>query len=313
MAHQPAAAESGAVVGLKLLLPLLFLCASLPALAEETRTVVDDAGRRVEVPLRIERIVSLAPNATEMVFALELGERLVGVTNQCDYPPAAQAKPKVGDVINPSLERIIALKPDLVLGSTAGNRRETVEALERAGLPLYGIHAPSLPEIFSSMRRLAELLEAPAGLERAARLEARLAALKEQVSSAPRPRVLFVIWLEPLVTAGADTFLSDLLAYAGAESVTAGLTEHWPRLSLETLVESDPDYLVFAYSHSLEARFRELAARPPWQTLRAVREKRVVWLDEAALRPGPRIVDVVEELARALHPETFSRKEAAQK
>lgn len=298
-----------------LVLPVALLAlAPLTAAATATRTVLDDTGRTVQVPARVERIVSLAPNLTEIVYALGLETRLVGVTNQCDFPPEAQSKPRVGDVINPNLERIIELKPDLVLATPAGNRRETADALERLGVPVYGVDPRSIAGVFASLRRLADLLGvAQAGEALAAQLEARLAALDAWLATPERPRVLFVIWLEPLQTVGNDTFLNDLLRRAGAESVTGGIQQSWPRLSIEEVLARNPDYLVLPRTHSLEARLSTLIQRPPWERLRAVEQGRIVWLDDAVLRPGPRLVDAVEHLARALHPEIFAREERAEK
>jgi iron complex transport system substrate-binding protein len=275
--------------------------------------VTDQTGRTVHVPARIERVVSLAPNVTEILFALGVENRLVGVTHQCNFPPAAAAaKPKVGDTLNPSLETLILLKPDLVIGTAEGNRRETIDLLERAGIPLYGTHANTVPEIFASIRQLAELMSVPESGERlAGDLEARLGRLERRLAGAPRPRVLVAIWLDPLITAGGDTFLNDVLRRAGAESVTASLSESWPRLSLEAVIESNPDYLVLPRLHSLQARLDDLRARPAWRNVRAVAAGRIVWLDEALLRPGPRIVAAIEDLARALHPEVCSQTEAA--
>lgn len=281
--------------------------------AERTtyREVTDETGRVVRVPARLERLVSLAPNLTEIIYALGLEERLVGVTTVCDFPPAARAKPKVGDVTNPNLERIVELKPDLVLGTPAGNRRETADALEHLGVPVYGIDPHSVNDIFTSIQHVAELAGVPeAGQELATRLQARLAALPAPRESSGRPRVLFIVWLEPLVTVGGNTFLNDVLERAGAESITANLAQGWPQLSVEEVIERDPDYLVVPRTPPLEARMADLARRPPWQRLRAVEQNRIIWLDEAVLRPGPRIVEAIEELARALHPDAFARQEA---
>ncbi len=288
------------------------LACSLAARAADNppRVVVDQLGREVHVPIRIERVISLAPNLTEMVYALGAQSRLVGVTNLCDYPPSVREKARVGDVLNPSLETIIELKPDVVLGSTAGNRRETVEALERAGVPLYGVDADTVEGILASIRNVAVLLDVPErGEALTAHLEQRLAALSSRLETAPRPRILFVLWLEPLLTVGGETFLNDVLAHAGAESIATDLRQDWPRLNLETVIERDPDFLVLPRAMSLEARFADLSSEPPWSELRPVREKRVLWVDESVLRPGPRIVDAIEELARALHPEQV-RQEA---
>lgn len=282
-------------------LAALLIVSSFVTAAPETRTVVDETGRRVELPLRIERIVSLAPSLTEIMYALDLEDRLVGVTAYCDYPPAAQQKPSVGDVLNPSLETIVQLRPDVVLGTTAGNRRATVQALEQLGVPLYGVDAHSVEGIFDSIRHLAELTSVPArGEELVGRLQRRLAAIPVPPEGSP-PRVLFIVWLEPLITAGSDTFLNDVLRRAGAESVTADLEPDWPRLSLEEVIERDPDYLVVPSTDILRASLDRVVRKGPWQRLRAVRQGRIIWLDEAVLRPGPRVAQVIEELARALH------------
>ncbi len=304
-------ARKQAVLAPAVLLVSLLACSAWPASGQEARTVTDQTGRTVRVPARIERVVSLAPNVTEILFALGVEERLVGVTHQCNFPPAAAAKPKVGDTLNPSLETLILLKPDLVIGTAEGNRRETIDLLERAGIPLYGTHANTVAEIFASIRQLAELMGVPESGERlAGELEARLGRLEQRLAGAPRPRVLVAIWLDPLITAGGDTFLNDVLRRAGAESVTASLSESWPRLSLEAVIESNPDYLVLPRLHSLQARLDDLRARPAWRNVRAVEAGRIVWLDEALLRPGPRIVGAIEDLAAALHPDLFSQREA---
>lgn len=293
-----------------LALPLAGLVAPAALVAH---TVVDETGRRVEVPEQIDRIVSLAPNLTEIVYALGAQDRLVGVTTACDYPPAARLKPKVGDVINPNIETIIALKPDLLLGTTAGNRRETVEAAERAGLPLYGVDPHSVADVLASIRHVADLLGMPAtGAELAARLQARLDEVTRRVAGSPEPEVLFVLWLEPLLSVGHDTFLNDVLVRAGARSITAGLEHNWPRLSVEEVIERQPDFIILPRVPAVEARFDELAARPPWQKLGAVEHGRVIRVDAAILNPGPRIVDAIADLARRLHPGAFAAPPEAQ-
>lgn len=277
--------------------------------AQSLRLVVDETGRQVGLPVRVERIVSLAPSLTEILYALGLEARLVGVTDFCDFPLEAKSKPRVGQVINPSLEKIVALKPDLVLGTTAGNRRETATALERLGIPLYGLDPRSVEDVLASIRRLGELLEvAEAGGELEAHLRGRLERVAARVNARARPRVLFVLWVEPLMSVGRKTFVHDALARAGAESVSGDRAEDWPRLSLEEVLRQNPDYLIVPRSPAVESRLQELGGNPVWRELRALREKRVILLDEAVLRPGPRIVDTIEQLARALHPEPFESR-----
>ncbi len=289
--------------------------ASARTTEQPTRTVVDETGRVVRVPARIERIITLAPSLTEIVYALGLEDRLVGVTNQCDYPPAAQQKPRVGDVINPNLEMIVELKPDVVLGSKVDNLSKTVEAIEHLGVPLYGLYPTTVQGVFDSIRHIAELAGvAERGAALAGRLQTQLRELQtrlEQTSTA-KPRLLFVVWVDPLIVVGGGTFLSDALTQAGGVSVSAGLRGSWPRLSLEEVVELDPDFLVLPRSHGLNTRMADLSQREPWNRLRAVRQNRVIWIDAAIERPGPRIVAVIEQLAQALHPQLAPAEVAAQ-
>lgn len=285
------------------------LFVGLVAAAQHLRQVYDETGRRIILPQKIERIVSLAPSVTELVYALGLEARLVGVTDYCDHPPAARSKPSVGQVISPSLEKIAALKPDLILATTSGNRRETVTAIERLGIPLYGLNARSVENVLLSIRTLADLLGVPqAGADLQTRLQDRLQAVSMRLQGRARPRVLFVIWWEPLMSAGRQTFVHDVLALAGADSVSASRSEDWPRLSREEVLREDPDYLILARSPVVERRIENLRTDPVWGRLRALRENKTVVLDEAVLRPGPRIADAVEQLARALHPEAFETR-----
>jgi iron complex transport system substrate-binding protein len=297
---------------------LLLVACVLPAAAQNSapaapparaayREVTDDAGRRVRVPAEIRRIVSLAPNMTETVYALGLQERLVGVTTFCDHPAEAATKAKIGGPMNPSLERIAALQPDLVLVAKTANRRDTLDALERLGIPAYATSPATVEEMLDSTLRVADLLGARAqGEALVGGLRARLAALKTRLSNRSPKRVLFVVWHEPLVAVGRGTFLADALRWAGA-ALAIETDQEWPRLSLEGVVRVQPEFLVFATSHSEGVRrtLDDLRARPGWQNLDAVRQGRAAIISDAVNRPGPRLVDAIEELARQLHPEAF--------
>jgi iron complex transport system substrate-binding protein len=271
------------------------------------REVVDDSGRRIRVPVEVRRIVSLAPNMTETVYALGAQERLVGVTTFCDYPAEAASKPKIGGPMNPSLERIAALRPDLVLVAKTANRRDTLDALDRLGITAYATNTATVEEMLDSTLRLADLLGARAqGEALVGGLRARLAALKERLADRAPKRVLFVVWHEPLVAVGRGTFLADALRWAGA-ALAIETEQEWPRLSLEEVVRVQPEYLVFASSHSEGVRrtLDDLRTRPGWQSIDAVRQGRAAIISDAVNRPGPRLVDAIEELARQLHPEAF--------
>ncbi|MGB9464856.1 MAG: cobalamin-binding protein [Candidatus Acidiferrum sp.] len=269
---------------------------------------VDEAGRTVRVPQPVQRIVSLAPSLTETIYALGVQDRLVGDTDFCDYPPDAQKKTKVGGAINPSLEQIVALRPDLVLVTKSLNLIETVHALDTLGISSYGTDPHTVKDIISSTQRLAEVLGVPeAGATLGADLEHHLAELQQRLSGLPARRVLFVVWSDPLISAGKKTFIADALRLAGATSIVDS-AQDWPHVSLEEVVRLQPDFLVFAESHSDggQNQFDVVAERPGWRGLDAVRNRRFAVISDAVNRPAPRIVSAIEDLARQLHPEAFS-------
>jgi len=278
-----------------------------PAVPARFREVVDETGRTVRVPQPVLRIVSLAPSLTETIYALGIQDRLAGDTDFCDYPPDALKKPKVGGGLNPSLEEIVALHPDLVLAAKAFNRLDTVLALQTLHIPAYATDPHTVDQIVSSTRHLADILGVPdAGASLTADLEHRLADLQERLAkSAPR-RVLFVVWDEPLISIGKDTFIADALRHAGATSIVDS-TQGWPQISLEEVVRQQPEFLVFATAHSSggSVDLEALASRPGWRGLEAVRNRRFAVISEAVNRPAPRIVSAIEDLARQLHPEAF--------
>ena len=272
--------------------------------------VRDETGRSVRIPQPVRRIVSLAPSLTETVYALGLQDRLVGDTEFCDYPPDAQKKTKVGGAINPSIEQIAALHPDLVLVTKGLNRLETVHALDNLGISSYATDPHTVNDIIASSKKLADLLGVPeAGASVAAEMERQLAALQQRLASSPAKRVLFVVWHQPLISVGKHTFIADALRYAGAVSIVDA-EQDWPQVSLEEAARLQPDYLVFAASHSeasppgLEA----LSTLPGWRIMDAVSDRRYAVIGDAVNRPAPRIVSAIEELARQLHPDVFIEK-----
>jgi iron complex transport system substrate-binding protein len=284
--------------------------APAPAAAPQFRQVVDEAGRTVRIPQPVLRIVSLAPSLTETIYALGIQDRLAGDTDYCDYPPEAQKKPKVGGALNPSLEEIAALHPDLVLATKGLNRLDTVLALQTLNIPAYATDPHTVDQIITSTLRLADILGVPdAGTALSADLKRRLDDLEQRLANVPPRRVLFVVWGEPLISVGKDTFIADALRHAGALSIVES-TQGWPQMSLEEVVRQQPDFLVFAESHSPTGSvdLDALASRPGWRGLEAVRHRRFAVVSEAVNRPAPRIVSAIEDLARQLHPEAFERK-----
>ena len=280
------------------------------------RVVTDDVGREVKIPAEVKRIVTLAPNLTETVFALGLGDRLAGDTDYCDTPPEAKSKPHVGNPQNPSLEAIVALHPDLVLATTSINRVATADELERLGIAVYTSNGDTQTVLgmLDSIGRMAELMGAGQhGAEVVEQMRQRLDALHARLADRPAVHVLFVVWEQPLITIGQNTFIADALRWAGAESVVLS-KQNWPQLSIEEVVRLQPDYIVFTGGHDGAAatELAELRSRPVWRDLDAVVTGHVVDVSEEAVRPSPGLVDAIEQLAHEVHPEVFSQKSEIQ-
>ena len=273
-----------------------------------TLRVTDEVGRSVEITQPVRRIVSLAPSITETLFAIGLGDRVVGDTDYCDFPPEAKNRPHVGGVVNPNLEEIAALHPDLVLVARSINREATVHSLEQLHIAVYATDPRTVAQVLDSTQRLGELLGAgEAGARAVAGFRARFDALRARVAGTWPASVLFVVQPAPLISVGRDTFLADALRMAGARPAI-DTSQDWPEVSLEKIVKLQPDYLVFSSDEPEKQRrqIADLRGRPGWRDLRAMRENRVIILGDEISHPSPRLLDSIEQLAHALHPERFA-------
>jgi iron complex transport system substrate-binding protein len=270
------------------------------------RVVTDEVGHQVSLPAQVHRIVSIAPNLTETLYALGAESLLVADTVYCDFPPEAKLKPHVGVPLNPSLESIVALKPDLILATTAINRLSTVDSLQRLGLPVYSTDPRTVDGMLTGVERLAEAIGiGQPGEELMSALRARLQAVDAAVQHEPASRVLFVVWESPLISIGPKTFIADALRHAGAESVIKS-KEDWPNVTPEEVVRLRPDYLVYAASHGDQTPSLELLRqRPGWKNLPAVKEGHLLVISDEIDRPAPDLVGAIEELAKKLHPAAF--------
>ena len=246
----------------------------------------------------------------KFVFALGKGDQLAGDTDFCDFPPEAAKKPHVGGPTNPNFEQIAALRPDLILATKAINRRETVDALDRLGLPVYVTDPHSVDGMVASVEHIGIALHSEESTKPlVTTLRARLADLERNLAGAPPRRVLFVVWTDPLISVGRDTFISDALRRAGARSVV-DTAEEWPRVNLEEIIRLRPEFLVFASAHAGETQheIEALHSRPGWRQLDALHRGNVIVISDAINRPAPRMVDAMEQLARALHSESFASR-----
>jgi iron complex transport system substrate-binding protein len=269
--------------------------------------VTDGTGRTLTLPALPRRIVSLVPGVTEMLYAIGAEDRLVGRTDFCDYPPEARSKPSVGGTVSPSLEVLVTLKPDLVVATSAGNSDETRRQLERLRVPLYLVDPHGLSDVFRTMTRLGALTEREGrAAEVVAGLERRVRAVAVRVAALPRPRVLYVVWPEPLIVPGRGAAVTELIELAGGESVSADGPEGYPRYSVEAAVARGPEVIILARHGAGTAPY----AREKWERfadLPAIRAGRLYAVDgDLFHRFGPRVVDALEILARLLHPEAFT-------
>lgn len=270
------------------------------------RDVTDEAGRKLALPLNIERIVSLAPNLTEIVYAVGAGDRLVGNTDYCDYPAQAKQVAKIGDTMHPSVERIIALKPQVVLVSTASQLEVFAKQLDQQGIVVYVTNPRSLDEIFRSITAFGEMF---GSAEQAGRVAADLRKRSDAVATAlggvTPVRVFYQVADEPLYTIGREAYLTDLVRRAGGISVTADVPDAFPRYSDEAALSAKPEAIILPTGGTMGTANSTVAA--PLRDSPAVRNNRVYKINDDYLsRPGPRLVDGLEALARALHPDAFA-------
>ena len=271
--------------------------------------VQDMLAREVALEAPPTRIVSLVPSVTESVYALGGQARLVGRTDWCDYPPAAREKPSVGGMINPSIEMIVALKPDLVFATDEGNREETIVQLRRLGIPIYLVHAHRVDQMLDMVTRVAGLIERrEAAAPLVAAIRQRIESVRARVAPLPTPRVLYVLWPEPLIVPGRASHLTELIELAGGRSITAGEGDSYVRFSLEAAVARAPEVIVLA-DHSATGTAAGRQSPEKWQRLTsvpAIKAGRLHSIDLSILhRYGPRVADGLELLARIIHPEAF--------
>jgi iron complex transport system substrate-binding protein len=285
-----------------LLLVVFAGCRGPAAAGGARREVRDGTGVVVTLAVTVTRVISLAPSSTEIVYALGAGDRLVGVDRYSDWPPEARAVARVGADIDPSLERIVALKPDLVLTATTANSPRTADALKNLGIPVYVSRASRLEEVYLDVEGIGQALgRAETGRALASSLKARIAAVRATMAGVAPVLSAVVVWTDPLVLAGPGSHVADLLAAAGGRNAADDVAQPFPTYSLERLVKRAPEVIVVG-SHA--------DGRPTLQplerlaTLPAVQHRRVYRIDgDLLFRPGPRVVEGAERLARLLHPD----------
>lgn len=292
------------------MLAVIALCWSLAGCQSEPAgpaTHTDDLGRAVEVPAPVGRVVTLAPNLTEIVFAAGAGDKLVGVTTADDFPPAVDSLPAFS-ALPIDFEAITALEPDLVLATDQVNTPRDAETFSALDLPMYFFSFGSLRDVWASIRTTGDLLGTPrAATATVDSLQATVEALRARTASlAERPRVLVLIGDETLYSFGASSYVHTLVELAGGQSLTATLDTEAPVLSEEYVLTNEPDVIVGAFGADYDTS-RLLALHPTWDVVPAIQNDRVYSLNPALLlRPGPRLIQGARQMAQALHPDRFA-------
>lgn len=268
------------------------------------KTIRDGLGREVTIGKAPQRLVSLTPSVTENLYALGLGDRVVGVSSFSDYPPEAASKPVVGDAFQLNYEEILLLEPDLIIGD-AQLVKNYMAKLEELGLPVLAINPSNLREVMDALMLLGKATGAvDAAAQVIGEMEDKIQWVETAVRDLPheaRPLVFVEVWDEPLMTCGPGSFMQELIELAGGQNLAADASDAWVEYSSELVVERDPEVILLTRPY-----VDELMARSAWQGISAVRNGRVVEVNsDPFVRTTPRLADALVELATILHPEKF--------
>lgn len=271
----------------------------------------DEVGRGVELSRPPKRIVSVAPSVTEILFAIGLAERVVGVSTYCNYPPEARHRKKVGTYAAPSLEKIVALKPDLVLGTADGNLKSFAGRLADLGIRVYIADPRTAEAVMVSIRRIGEVTSSAEAARRvAAKMEERIRLVQRKADGLPRLRVLHAMGFGPLISSGKTSLMNDMIRLGGGSNVLQDVQAKHPRLNMEDVILRDPEVIILCAMTEKDSR-RQKQWWSRWKRVAAVRNGRLHVVDaDLALRPSPRIAEGLEQVAGAIHPEAFGNPSA---
>jgi iron complex transport system substrate-binding protein len=294
----------------KILVGFLILLSSLlwaPYAHSSSQRFKDEVGREMIVPFPPKKIVSLAPNITEILFGLGLDQEIVGVSIHCNFPEKVQSKVRVGSYISLDFEKIVSLEPDLIIATGAGNTRDMVDRLERLGFPTYVIFPKNVEDVTRSVGHLSQLVgREKEGAEIIQEMRRRRERVVELTRGLPRPRVFLQIGEAPIVTVGKNSFADDLIRLAGGDNVAGNEKEMYPRFAMEEILKRSPEVILVSSMNprgNYQKIFEEWSR---WKTIPAVKNSQIYLIDSDLIdRPSPRIIDGLEEMARILHPERF--------
>jgi iron complex transport system substrate-binding protein len=280
------------------LFPLIAILAG-PCFA--SRTLTDEMGRTVVVPDHPHRVICLMPTVTDTVFALGAGDDVVAISDYTKYPAAALTKPSVGDLIKPSIETILSLHPDLVIGTQPKGPMEVTEQLERAGIPIFLVSPHGIAGIFHAIETIGTALNRTPQAEALIQsLQQRVDAVRARTRSLPAPRIFMPIWYDPITTIGRNAFITEIVQAAGGRSVTDDLPTEWPQISMEVVLERAPDALLLVRGG--KTTLKVLQDRPGWSSMTAIKAHRAYYVDDRINFASPVAIDALEDLAKQFHP-----------
>ena len=286
---------------MKRLLSLLSLTVTLAGPCFASRTLTDEMGRKVVVPDHPHRVICLMPTVTDTVFALGAGDDVVAISDYTKYPAAALKKPSVGDLIKPSIEMILSLHPDLVIGMQPKGPMEVTDQLERAGIPIFLVSPHGMAGIFNSVKSVGMALNrTPQADALIHSLQQRVDAVRARTKGLPAPRVFMPIWYDPITTIGKNAFITEVIDAAGGRSVTDDLISEWPQISMEIVLERAPDALLLVRGG--KTTLQVLQDRPGWSSMTAIKERRAYYVDDRINFASPVAIDALEDLAKQFHP-----------
>ena len=266
-----------------------------------SRTVTDEMGRKVVAPDHPHRVICLMPNVTDTVFALGAGDDVVAISDYTKYPAAALKKPSVGDLIKPSIETILSLHPDLVIGVQPAGPMEVTGQLERAGVPIFLVSPHGIAGIMHSVETIGLALNRPQQADALVhRLQARVDAVRARTRGLPAITIFMPIWYDPIITIGKHAFITEIIEVAGGRSVTDDLPTEWPQVGMEVVLERAPDALLLVRGSKMTLQL--LQGRPGWSSMTAVEAGRVYYVDDRINFASPLAIDALEDLARQFHP-----------
>ena len=290
---------------------IIGLLLNIPAEGKDL-LLTDETGRKVKIPYPAKRIISLAPSITEILFALGLNEEIAAITNFCDHPEAALRKPKIGGFVNPDTEKIVSLKPDLIIGIRDGNRMDTVDRLSDFGFPVYLIDPKGFDGVMETIKNIGDVV----GREKESRRMIKdMVDKREKIigltQSLPKPKVFFQVGDLPLITVGKGTLADDLIRLAGGRSISENELVSYPSYTIETILAKAPEIIIMSSMESKKNHTNLIKKWKDWKSIPAVKMNAIHVIDSNIVdRPTPRIIEGLEAMVRIIHPEVLKEKTA---